>query len=239
MSSKQLNLAMLTKVIGILNKTDGRDKLGKAIQNLCKYLNWYYSTNNKDLADRMIGLSNGMRDARKLFRLFKSMNEIEKLIQLSQTDSPDVVKKALDVLARAFFAGYWFFDNLVILITVKFLKSNKEKATQTSNTFWFFGILFTQIQALYQINQNMQSLVQLKIEASKGNGQGEEIQKKIENLKQNNITQFLKIVQCTGDILAAGTGSKIFERLVGKTPNSGTIGLGGLVSALIAGYQMF
>lgn len=34
-------------------------------------------------------------------------------------------------------------------------------------------------------------------------------------------------------------GSKIFERLVGKTPNSGTIGLGGLVSALIAGYQMF
>ena len=51
--------------------------------------------------------------------------------------------KLLNIAIRVFFGGYWFFDNLVILITVKFLKSNKEKANKAANSFWFLAILFS------------------------------------------------------------------------------------------------
>lgn len=49
----------------------------------------------------------------------------------------------MTIITRIFFGGYWFFDNLVVLITVKFLKSNKDKANKTSNTFWFLGLSMT------------------------------------------------------------------------------------------------
>ena len=55
--------------------------------------------------------------ARKLFRLFKSLNEYDTIRKYMS----DPTKNALPILARAAFFFYWLFDNLVVLIKIKFL----------------------------------------------------------------------------------------------------------------------
>ena len=57
----------------------------------------------------------GMKDARKLFRLFKTINECHKIIELLKKKDDDDLNKILVILQRAFFGLFWFFDNLVIL----------------------------------------------------------------------------------------------------------------------------
>ena len=56
-----------------------------------------------------------MKDARKLFRLFKTINECHKIIELLKKKDDDDLNKILVILQRAFFGLFWFFDNLVIL----------------------------------------------------------------------------------------------------------------------------
>jgi hypothetical protein len=62
-----------------------------------------------------------MRDARKLFRLFKSLVEYQKIQQLLKVKGPQH-KQILNVLARLGFFFYWVFDNIQILAKVKFLE---------------------------------------------------------------------------------------------------------------------
>jgi hypothetical protein len=53
-----------------------------------------------------------MRDARKLFRLGKSIVEYQKMIQLSNQKGVPQHKKILNVLSRLGFFFYWIFDNI-------------------------------------------------------------------------------------------------------------------------------
>lgn len=57
-----------------------------------------------------------MRDARKLFRLFKSLKEYGKLLELlAKKNSQPFQDFILNALTRIFFLLYWLFDNLNIL----------------------------------------------------------------------------------------------------------------------------
>lgn len=71
----------LDRTIAWLNKTEGRDKFCKAIQYAARILKHRATLEgNKESALKFDGLFVGMRNARKLFRLFKSMNEYQKLV---------------------------------------------------------------------------------------------------------------------------------------------------------------
>lgn len=48
-----------------------------------------------------------MRDARKLFRLFKSFNEYQKLLELLKKGSPDYFEFVSQVVTRLAFLLYW------------------------------------------------------------------------------------------------------------------------------------
>lgn len=65
-----------------------------------------------------------MRDARKLFRLFKFLVEIKKMenILKSSAKSSDDFSLFLKMGARIGFFGYWIFDNLLILSKLKLIK---------------------------------------------------------------------------------------------------------------------
>ena len=92
-----------------------------------------------------------MRDARKLFRLFKSLMEYAKIQALLKTKGPQH-KLILNILSRAGFFFYWIFDNLAILAKVKYLTGvDKEKAAKRAAFFWLLGLLFTLIVVLIQM----------------------------------------------------------------------------------------
>ena len=112
----------LNQTIQWIDKTEGRDKFCKAIQYLCRILKYQTMNSNKELSQRFNGLFVGMRDARKLFRLFKSVNEYQKIVGLLNKGSLDMTELSLNVLTRMGFLLYWVFDNLAILAAIKFIK---------------------------------------------------------------------------------------------------------------------
>jgi peroxin-11B len=93
----------------------------------------------------------GMRDARKLFRLFKSLMEYQKIIQLQKQKMPNH-KKVLNILSRLGFLFYWVFDNLQILSKVKFLDGvDTTKAAKRACFFWLLGLIFSIALVLVQM----------------------------------------------------------------------------------------
>ncbi len=103
-----------------------------------------------------------MRDARKLFRLGKSIVEYQKIMQLSAQKAPQH-KKVLNILSRLGFFFYWIFDNLQILAKVKFLQGvDKEKAAKRAALFWLLGLIFSVILVVIQMIETAKEEAQLK-----------------------------------------------------------------------------
>jgi peroxin-11B len=80
-----------------------------------------------------------MRDARKLFRLFKSVNEAKKIKDLLGQERN--VDNILNIIIRGFFLLYWFFDNLNILSKIKILNEDPKKMAKIGATFWLLALL--------------------------------------------------------------------------------------------------
>lgn len=81
-----------------------------------------------------------MRDARKLFRLFKAVNEAKKIKDLlSQELNFDGI---LNIVIRGFFGLYWLFDNLNILSKIKVLSGpDPKRMAKIGSTFWLLALV--------------------------------------------------------------------------------------------------
>ena len=92
-----------------------------------------------------------MSVARKLFRLFKSFNEYVKITVISKGKAPDF-EKNLQILARIAFMFYWLFDNLAVLIKVKFLTGFElPKMARRASKCWLAGIWLSILVALIEL----------------------------------------------------------------------------------------
>lgn len=59
----------------------------------------------------------------------------------------------IDILARAAFFGYWFFDNLLILAKLKLFKGDTTSLNKKCMLWWFFGNIFGLISSIRNIIQ--------------------------------------------------------------------------------------
>lgn len=80
-----------------------------------------------------------MRDARKLFRLFKTVNEAKKIKDLWRQERTS--DNVLNLLVRGFFGLYWIFDNLNILSKIKILNYDNKQMAKIGATFWLLALL--------------------------------------------------------------------------------------------------
>ena len=104
-----------------------------------------------------------MGTARKLFRLFKSFNEYVKIMQIKGGKLPDF-EKNLQILARLAFLFYWFFDNLSVLIKVKFIQGWDLKAmARRASKCWLIGIWLSILVALIELYKASKKQSQLLI----------------------------------------------------------------------------
>lgn len=90
-----------------------------------------------------------MAVARKLFRLLKSFNEYVNIKKFLNSDLPKF-DKYLNVMTRLSFLLYWIFDNLGILIKIKFIQgiSTQKDAVRRANKFWLLGLVLSIIHAI-------------------------------------------------------------------------------------------
>lgn len=79
----------LDRSVSVLNSYEGRDKLSKTLQFAARFMKWHYLENNvnKEKAKHYGDLSTNLANARKLFSLFKSLAEMDKIVKLLQKTS--------------------------------------------------------------------------------------------------------------------------------------------------------
>lgn len=181
-----------------------------------------------------------MRDARKLFRLFKSINEYQKITQLLNKIEEDEFAFYFNILNRLGFLGYWFFDNLQILSKVNFLKLDPKKNAKIGAIFWFFALIFAlvlEVRNLIRVSHQ-----QIQLEKDLANCKEEELdvtKNRLKALKQKKKGIVLNIIKFLGDLIPASQGSEIAPNLLKINFNDGWVGIGGLISALITSYQLY
>ena len=142
------------------------------IQYASKFIK-FQAAASPDIAMAFGGLGDNMSVARKLFRLFKFFNEYVKMTVISAGKLPPA-EKNLQILCRLAFAFYWLFDNLAVLIKVKFLTSFDLKAmARRASKCWLVGIWLGILVACIELSKasNRQSQLLLsKANQSKSGG---------------------------------------------------------------------
>lgn len=101
-----------------------------------------------------------MRDARKLFRLFKSVNEAKKIKDLCAQEMN--IENILNILIRGFFLLYWFFDNLNILSKIKILQQDPKKMAKIGSTFWLLALVTNLVVLIKNLHSNIHKSNALK-----------------------------------------------------------------------------
>lgn len=103
-----------------------------------------------------------MRDARKLFRLFKTVNEVKKIKDLFGSKTPYSFDNIMNILVRFFFGLYWVFDNLSILSKIKIINQDAKSHGKTGATFWFLALICNLIVVVKDIITNTQKIEVLR-----------------------------------------------------------------------------
>lgn len=185
-----------------------------------------------------------MATARKLFRLFKTVNEYHKVIGLLSKSQDDEFDLYMNILSRVFFGAYWVFDNLAVLSAIKFLKQDKVKLTKSASWCWFLALLVglvLYVRNLVYESNNAITLEKAIHNATAKDRQGEVVDKNKElgKVNQKKTDLWLNIIKTVGDMITASQGAGIPRKLLGIDFNDGAIGIGGFVSAAITEYQLY
>ena len=179
-----------------------------------------------------------MRDARKLFRLFKSVNEAHKILEILNKGGVDEVDVVLNLLNRLGFLLYWIFDNIAILANIKFLTADAKKFNKYGAFFWFLSLVFSLIQSFRKLSECCKKEKDAKVSDKESQDQ-ETSKKTLSKIHSEKKEQYLNIIKNFGDLITASSGSEIFPKLTGKSFTDGWIGAGGFVSAVITSYQLY
>ena len=151
------------------------------------------------------------------------------------------------LLARASFFGYWLYDNLAILAKIKFIKGDAPGWNKTGMLFWFFGNLFgfvSDLRKLAQINTQGAYFRKLIKESPE---KAEVFKEKFKGLEVQRGTAIRGLLKSGFDGLTSfgGSGRSFCSYVlglaekVGITLNDGVVGFNGVVSGLVACYELY
>jgi hypothetical protein len=195
-------------------------------------LKWYYEGKDEETFTRFNGLFNNMKTARKLFRLFKTVNEYHKLMDILSKGELDQ-KAMLNALSRIAFGLYWFFDNLVVLGSVKFLNVDAKQMNKYGAFWWFIGLLLGQAVAIITLAELAEEEAQVRRKE-----RSEDTKKQLIAIQAKKFAQYLNIIKQLGDMVTSSQAIELPNKF-GFSFNDGQVGLGGFVSAVITMYQLY
>eukprot|EP00828_Plagiopyla_frontata_P041114 TRINITY_DN5767_c0_g1_i2.p1 TRINITY_DN5767_c0_g1~~TRINITY_DN5767_c0_g1_i2.p1 ORF type:complete len:228 (-),score=14.58 TRINITY_DN5767_c0_g1_i2:201-884(-) len=207
-------------------KRQGRDRICKIIQYLAQLLKWWYSTSDKAQVQRFQTIQESFLHSRKLFRLFKSIQQIPKLQSFILDKNMDKFQQMLDILTHSNYFFHFIFDNIAILSVVKVLNYQPAKFSQIAQKFWLLGIITTIISIIYQLKQ-----------LSKDFNAISKDQKLIHQSKVNALLRRLITMCC--DSLVALNGSQAYEAIFGSKIHQAVLGVSGIISGAIAAYDFY
>lgn len=204
------------KTIDYFNKSDGRDKLAKTIQNYCRVLDWYLKEQgDKEGSAHYKALASSLSEFRslmKFFRWLKNVNELQDLMS-----KPVTLIDAVDVCVNIGDFGYRLGDNLEYLSKYKVIGFDPEQCEKVSKTFQFWG---------YAASVVLDVLTLLQVEKKKFSSR-EEYQK-----KKNAV--LLDLIKDTADLIRVAPATGYVPML---SVHKGRSGVCGVLAGAIGIYQ--
>lgn len=180
-----------------------------------------------------------MAMARKIFRLFKYFNEYINIRKYLNGDmSP--VDKYLSVLTRLMFMFYWFFDNLAILIKIKFIRTTIieiKTAVRLAYRFWLLGLILGIIHSIK--NLVILGTEEVNLIKKKSEMDSSKYKEAMTKLKINQTNNTINLIKNIGDSMVSSQGLDYPKQYLGFEFNDGLCGIGGFVSAALTCYQTY
>ena len=182
--------------------------------------------------------------ARKLFRLFKFFNEYITIRNTwAKSDMADF-DKYMTCLTRLAFAFYWLFDNMGVLIKVKWLQGYDLAATvRRANKAWLTGLILSIIHIIRKLVQNVKAGTALKKQKAQIGQEGgldkSSYDEKVKAIKAARVTCIQNLVKNLGDCTTASQGLGYPKRFLGVEFSDGLVGVGGFTSAFLTCYQTY
>jgi hypothetical protein len=218
----------MEKIIAFSNRTESRDKFTKALQYGSKLLAWAYMYKNRLYHKRFNDLYILTRDSRKVFKLFRTLQETKNILDKVKDLlwKKDKVPIVLEILSRLGFMIYWIFDNLVIMNRLKLIRSDDVNFLSYWSHFgWVIAIFWSLLKNVYELISILRNPNYTR-QDHLGN------ETKIDR-KGEIINHLINILGNLGDMLPAASGISLPERFVGYQLSDGIVAVGGLISALI------
>ncbi|XP_059459027.1 peroxisomal membrane protein 11C [Corylus avellana] len=225
MSTLDVARAELALVVLYLNKAEARDKICRAIQYGSKYL-----SNGEPGTAQNVDKSTSL--ARKVFRLFKFVNDLHALISPTPAGTP-LPLVLLGKSKNALLSTFLFLDQIVWLGRTGIYK-NKDRADvigRISLFCWMGSSICTTLVELGELGRLSASMKKIEKQLKKDDKyQNEEYRAK---LKKSN-ERSLALIKAGMDIVVA-VG---LLQLAPKKVNPRVTGAFGFVSSLISCYQL-
>jgi peroxin-11B len=224
----------MDKIVAFTNKTDGRDKICKFLQYASRFLKALIA--DKALQERLNGLFTASRDARKIFRLGKFINEIHAISAVLNNLSIDLPEMVLQLLIRSSYFVYWVLDNLGTLCTIKLIKLDPAKFSKNSNKAWFTAIVFSLISLARNLSLNFAKEARIKHTADPNL---QTTKQSLDVIRKTRTGIYQNIGKNAFDLLPASQFANVPATLFKKNLPEEWIGLGGTVSSVISCYQIW
>ena len=173
------------------------------------------------------------KDSRKIFRLFKSLNEFKILRDKVTKDLVWQPKKTpifFEILSKLGFFFYWIFDNIQILSSIKFLNADPNYHLKMASISWVIGLIFSLAKNVWDLIQ----LLNKKCCESKISSLDEKSKKEESKINFLILKTLLEITGKLGDLIAASNGAGIPQMIFGQGFSDGLIGVGGLWASIVS-----
>eukprot|EP00823_Brevimastigomonas_motovehiculus_P008147 TRINITY_DN7419_c0_g1_i1.p1 TRINITY_DN7419_c0_g1~~TRINITY_DN7419_c0_g1_i1.p1 ORF type:complete len:258 (-),score=67.43 TRINITY_DN7419_c0_g1_i1:172-897(-) len=213
-------------------KIKGRDKVCKAIQYGARAIKYYLLQADKSSkwGKRFENLANTAGTARKYFRLAKTLEEYEQVLELLAHPKSDSIDQYLNLIHRVSFMWYWFFDNVNFGVRAKFLTYDKKQVNLLASYGWTLGVAAQWLNVIYGMYNNFRDTASL-------DDKKEENKDKLKKLSDKRGKLYQDLVKQSCDLVVSSTSAQFPQQLLGKAPHDGILGVLGVISAFIGGYQ--
>jgi hypothetical protein len=210
-------------------ETDFQDKVTKLICFTCKLASALVS--DQALQQRLDASSSALHRARQVFRLLKSLNEIQRIREVLTDKRHSRFERSILVFSRVSYLIYWAFDNLELLAFFRVIKVNKVLFARPAAMMWYFGLVLNLFYFSKVLIKSYDDEALVK-ENLIGVGTQYAALEKLDFYTNRRYWLLSHFLRSIGDIISASNDARIPYKFLGKQLSKKWVGLGGVLSAV-------
>ena len=119
----------------------------------------------------------------------------------------------LAILTRIGFAGFWFFDNLMLFSRMGLIDKSDKPYVKNAGRFWFLALVFNAIAQFRKINRLNRERRYIQRLISETPQKKVMFKDKLASIKKNKRGALLSLVKTFGDMFVSSSNARIYDVL--------------------------